>query len=74
MPSEASPLGELPDVASPIVTAPAKAMAQPASNRDGKPSPRNRPPMMAIRIGPTLTSIAAVPASTYRSAVFKARL
>jgi hypothetical protein len=39
------------DVATPMITAPAKATAQPARSRRGKPSPRNRPANSAMKIG-----------------------
>src|SRR5215207_6268557 len=45
--------------ASPINTQPANATAQPAKSRRGKPSCRKIPARIAIRIGPTLISIAA---------------
>ena len=61
-------------VANAIVTHPANATAHPAKRPGGKPSPRNTPAMIAIRIGPVFTSIAAVPASTCRSAAFSATL
>jgi hypothetical protein len=53
---------------------PPKAIADPTTSRGGKPSPRNSPAKIAMRIGPTLTSIAAVPASTSCSAALRATL
>src|SRR4051812_35412971 len=61
-------------VATPIVKHPANATAHPAKSPGGKPSPRNAPAMIAIRIGLMFTSIAAVPASTCRSAAFSVTL
>jgi hypothetical protein len=61
-------------VAAAITTAPAKAIAQPASSARGKPSRRTSPASTAMMIGPVLTSIAAVPASTSCSAVFSSTL
>ena len=58
----------------PIRIAPANAIADPARRERGKPSPSRTPASSAIRIGPTFTSIAAVPASTWRSASFSATL
>ena len=57
-----------------MTTAPAKATAQPATSARGNPSLKSQPARSAIRIGPMLTSIAAVPASTRCSAAFRARL
>jgi hypothetical protein len=59
-----------PVVEIPITTAPAKDTATPASSGRGKPSRSSQPPSSAIRIGPMLTTIAAVPASTCRSPQF----
>jgi len=61
-------------VAYPMVTQPVNATAHPANRPGGKPSRRKIPAMIAIRIGPVFTSIAAVPASTRRSAAFRATL
>ena len=57
-----------------MTTTPANAIAQPVSSVRGKPSPSSQPASSAMRIGPTFTSIAAVPASTRRSASFSATL
>ena len=62
------------EVATPITTAPANDTRHPANSREGKPSCRNRPAKIAIRIGPTLTSIAAVPASIRVSAALSVTL
>ncbi len=62
------------EVARPITTTPANAIAQPVRSVRGKPSPRSRPASSAISTGPMFTSIAAVPASTRRSASFSATL
>jgi hypothetical protein len=59
-----------PVVETPITTAPANDTATPAISRRGKPSLSSQPPSSAIRIGPMLTSIEAVPASTCRSPQF----
>ena len=61
-------------VAVPISTAPANATPAPISSQRGKPSPSSAPASSAIRIGPTLISIAAVPASTRPSAAFSTTL
>ncbi len=61
-------------VAKAMTAHPANATAQPAKSPGGKPSRRKIPARIAIRIGPMLTSIAAVPASTRRSASFRATL
>ena len=61
-------------VASPMTTAPAKATAQPTSSVRGKPSLSTTPASSAMKTGPTLTSIAAVPASIRRSASLRAML
>jgi hypothetical protein len=53
---------------------PVKATAQPANSQRGKPSARKMPARMAIRIGPVLITIAAVPASTRRSAALSVKL
>ena len=74
MPSPASGPVAPDDVATPMTVAPAKATSEPEIRRGGKPSPRKSPPRIAMRIGPTLTSIAAVPASTYRSPAFRTTL
>jgi hypothetical protein len=55
-------------------THPPKATAHPARSPGGKPSPRKIPARIVIRIGPVLTTIAAVPASTRRSAAFRVTL
>ena len=47
--------------------APASETAIPAPSRRGKPSRSSQPPSRAIRTGPIVTTIAAVPASTSRS-------
>jgi len=60
--------------ATPITTQPAKAMAQPPNSRGGNPSFRKVPASSAIRIGPVLISIAAVPALIRRSAAFSEML
>ena len=57
-----------------MITTPANATAMPRSSVRGKPSLSSHPASSAIRIGPTFTSIAAVPASTRRSASFSATL
>ena len=62
------------DVATPMIAVPANATTHPASKPGGKPSRRKAPASRAIRIGPTFTSIAAVPASTRRSASFSTTL
>jgi hypothetical protein len=62
------------DVDTPMIAVPADATAHPARNRLGKPSRSIRPASNAISIGPTLTSIAAVPASTRLSASLSATL
>ena len=62
------------EVARPMTTTPPKAIAQPVRRVRGKPSWSSHPASRAIRIGPTFTSIAAVPASTRRSASFSATL
>lgn len=61
-------------VATPINTAPANATPAPTISQRGKPSPSRPPASSAMRIGPVLTSIAAVPASTCSSAAFSATL
>ena len=58
---------ELADSAMPTTIAPASDTAIPAPSRRGNPSRNSQPPSSAIRIGPTVTTIAAVPASTSRS-------
>ena len=63
-----------PVVATPISTAPLNATPAPISSQRGKPSSSSAPASSAIRTGPTLTSIAAVPASTRCSAAFSATL
>ena len=57
-----------------MMIAPAKAIAQPAISVRGNPSLSTSPASTAIRIGPTLTSIAAVPASIRCSAALSATL
>ncbi len=57
-----------------MITTPANATAQPVRSERGKPSFRTTPASTAIRIGPTFTSMAAVPASTRRSASLRATL
>ena len=69
--TEAPPLVE---VDSPTIAAPANDTAIPASSGRGSPSPRIRLLSTAIRIGPMLTSRAAVPASTFRSPAFSATM
>ena len=67
MPSPAR--GAARELARPISTQPENATAQPANTRRGeRASPSRRPASTAMRIGPVLMSIAAVPASTRRSA------
>ena len=61
-------------MATPITTQPAKAIAQPPNSRGGNPSFRKIPASRAIRIGPVLISIAAVPALIRRSAAFSEML
>jgi len=73
----ATPRPELdpePAVATPISATPPNATAQPAKRPGGKPSRRKIPAKIAIRIGPVFTSMAAVPASTRRSAAFSTTL
>src|SRR5713226_8296709 len=53
---------------------PRKATRHPSITWAGRPSLRNGPANRAMRIGPTLTSITAVPASTWRSPAFKPTL
>jgi hypothetical protein len=74
--STAPQLGTMPldDVAAPMTTAPANAIAQPASSLRGKPSCSNSPASTAMMIGPVLVRSAAVPASTRRSAAFTTTL
>ena len=55
-------------------TTPVNATAHPVSSERGKPSFRTTPAITAIRIGPTFTIMAAVPASTRRSASLRATL
>jgi hypothetical protein len=62
------------ELARPTRTQPENATAQPANSRRGNPSRRKIPARSAIRIGPVLISIAAVPASTRRSASFRVTL
>src|SRR4051794_26762330 len=62
------------ELATAMIATPAKATAQPAKSARGNPSCRSRPARTAISTGPTLTSIAAVPASIRRSPAFSARL
>ena len=61
-------------VAAPTSTAPVNAISAPITNHRGNPSPSSNPANSAMRIGPTLTSIAAVPASMRCSAAFSATL
>jgi hypothetical protein len=63
-----------PAVAAPISATPPNATVHPAKRPGGKPSRRNTPAKIAIRIGPVFTSIAAVPASTRCSAAFSTTL
>src|SRR5215471_4141005 len=67
MPTPSSDALPPPDSESPTITAPANETASPASRRRGKPSCSSQPPSNAITTGPMLTTIAAVPASTWRS-------
>ncbi len=60
-----------PDIDRPTVTAPANDTAIPASSRGGSASPSRRAPSSAMRIGPTFTTSAAVPASTCCSPQFR---
>lgn len=60
--------------ANPTTMEPANATASPARRRVGRPSRRNTPAKMPRKIGPVLTSMEAVPASTWRSASLSARL
>ena len=61
-------------VAAPTSTAPLNATSAPITSQRGKPSPSSSPANSAMRIGPTLTSIAVVPASTRCSAALRATL
>jgi len=76
----AIPSGALPpgtgadDEAKAMIRVPRKAIAIPTLRRGGNPSPRNNPAKMAMRIGPMLVSIEAVPASTFCSAALSATL
>ena len=56
-----------PDSEMPTTIAPASDTAIPAPSRRGNPSCSSQPPSSAIRIGPMVTTMAAVPASTSRS-------
>ena len=58
----------------PMSTAPVNDTGQPAKSREGKPSRRIHPAKIAIRIGPMLTSIAAVPATIHVSAAMSETL
>lgn len=58
----------------PTTTAPAKETAIPATSRAGKPSLSSQPLSSAIRTGPVLVIIDAVPASTRRSPQFSATM
>src|ERR1700722_4130302 len=60
----------LPDMDTPTTAAPANEQISPASTRGGSRPFRSHPPSSAIRIGPTFTSIDAVPASTFCSPQF----
>src|SRR3954447_17705723 len=62
------------EVAAPITIAPANATAHPARSVRGKPSRSMSPASSAMNTGPTLTSIAAVPASTRCSAAMSITL
>ena len=57
-----------------MTSTPTKAIAQPRKSIRGNPSRSSSPARIAIRIGPTFTSIAAVPASTRRSPALSATL
>ena len=57
-----------------MIAAPAKPTMHPATSRLGKPSRRNSPLRIATKTGPVFTSMAAVPASTVRSAWLSNRL
>jgi hypothetical protein len=75
MPRGVSPSSTQPSTtAEPITTTPAKAIVLPTTSWRGKPSRSSRPASTAIMIGPTLMSMAAVPASTRRSAALSATL
>lgn len=63
-----------PDVAIPTTTTPANDTAMPSSSDRGKPSFSSRPLSRAITTGPMLTTIAAVPASTFCSPQFSATM
>jgi hypothetical protein len=63
-----------PDIDRPTATAPANDTAMPASRRGGIASPSRRAPSRAIRMGPMLTTSAAVPASTCCSPQFRATM
>src|SRR2546422_4002919 len=67
--------GAAPDVvARPITTTPANATVPPMSSARESGSRRNTTARATRKIGPTLTSIAAVPASTRRSASLRTTL
>jgi hypothetical protein len=55
-------------------TTPEAATAMPISSGSGKPSLSRTPANSAMRIGPTVTTSAAVPASTCCSPAFSATL
>ena len=61
-------------VAAPTNAAPPNATSAPMTSHRGKPSPSNSPANSAMRIGPTFTSMAVVPASTRCSAAPNATL
>jgi hypothetical protein len=55
-------------------TTPTNATAPPIASHFGIPSPRIQPAPSAIRIGPVLTTMAVVPASSVRSAMLSTTL
>lgn len=59
---------------SPTTMVPANETTSPTISRAGNPSRRTDPPSTAISTGPMPTTIAAVPASTFRSPQFKATM
>src|SRR5919197_6207888 len=62
------------DIESPTTAAPANDTATPANRRGGNPSLSSQPPSSAMRIGPTFTTRAAVPASTFCSPQLSAKV
>lgn len=53
-----------------MITTPAKATTSPMTSGRGNPSPKTTPATTATRMGATLTTNAAVPASRCSSAQF----